>query len=278
MGVDPRFALPRNFRDWMSGHLAAFALLSLGLMVLTQPGAEARSLQDIRASGELRVAVKDNLPPLGFRNSEGQLVGFEVDLAQELGRQLLGDTGKVELVPLTNPERLEAVVQGDVDLAIAQVGITRERSRWVNFSPPYYFDGTAIAVTKDPRWQTWSDLASHPIAVLQGSAAILHLNALLPEAELIPVDSYQDGVTILTEDLVVGFAADVTVLTGWVQAEPTYQVLGPLSSVGLGVAMPKGIESSDLTRQVSQIVERLRSSGWLEERTRSWGLPSSLRP
>ncbi|NJK61470.1 MAG: transporter substrate-binding domain-containing protein [Synechococcaceae cyanobacterium SM2_3_1] len=262
----------------MYRHLAGFALLSLALILLTQPVTEARSLQAIQASGKLRVAVKDNLPPLGFRNSEGQLVGFEVDLAQELGRQLLGEMGKVELVPLTNPQRLEAVVQGDVDLAIAQVGITRERSRWVNFSPPYYFDGTAIAVAKDPRWQTWSDLASHSIAVLQESAAILHLNALLPEAELIPVDSYQDGVTILTEDLVVGFAADVTVLTGWVQAHPAYQVLGPLSSVGLGVAMPKGIESSDLTRQVSQTVESLRSSGWLGERIHYWGLPSNRRP
>jgi polar amino acid transport system substrate-binding protein len=255
------------------------AILGLSLILMTPPAiAEARSLQNIRASGELRVAVKDNLPPLGFRDPEGQLVGFEVELAQELGRQLLGDSGKVEFVLLSNPQRLEAVVRGEVDLAIAQVGITRERSRWVNFSPPYYFDGTAVAVAKDPRWQSWSDLTSHPVAVLQGSAAILHLNALLPEAELIPVESYQDGVTILKEDLVVGFAADVTVLTGWVQMHPSYQVLGPLSSVGLGVAMPKGIESSDLTRQVSQTVESLRTSGWLEDRIRYWGLPASLRP
>jgi ABC-type amino acid transport substrate-binding protein len=108
--------------------------------------AAARPWSEVVSSGQLRVAVKDNLRPLGFRDPEGKLQGFEIELARELGSRLLGSREAVELVPVANVERLQAVAAGEVDLAIAQIGITPDRARQVEFTSAYYQDGPSLVV------------------------------------------------------------------------------------------------------------------------------------
>lgn len=98
--------------------------MSVGLIagsVFTVPQvAEAAELEEIQQRGYLIVAVKDNVPPLGFRNEAGELVGLEVDLARRLAQELLGRSDAVVLQPVANQERLDAVLQGEVDMAIAE--------------------------------------------------------------------------------------------------------------------------------------------------------------
>jgi len=62
-------------------------VLAAGLVLGCLP-AEARPWSEVVDSGRLRVAVKDNLKPLGFRTPQGELQGFEIDLARELGSRL----------------------------------------------------------------------------------------------------------------------------------------------------------------------------------------------
>lgn len=232
----------------------------------------ARPWSEIVAAGQLRVAVKDTIVPLGFRNSEGELVGFEIDLARELADHLLGSPQAVELVPVTNVERIGAVISDRVDIAIAQVGITANRTRQVHFSAPYYYDGTGIAVAKATSIQSWADLEGQAVAVLEFSDAIPYLNAQLPEAELIPIPTYAVGAELLLADAVQGFAADLSVLSGWLAAHPDYELLQPpFSRIGLGVVLPKG--ESQLNQQVNRTIQQLERSGWLQEKAEEWGLP-----
>ena len=106
--------------------------------------------------GQLIVAVKDNLHPLGFRDAKGTLQGLEIDIAQRLAQELLGKSGSVVLRPVNNQDRLAVVLNGQVDLTIARVTATSSRSRVVSFSIPYYLDGTAL-VTNTSAIQGISD-------------------------------------------------------------------------------------------------------------------------
>ena len=246
---------------------------SLALVCLGIPAA-ARPWSEIVRSGQLRVAVKDNLKPLGFRDAEGKLQGFEIDLARELGSRLLGSPAAVELVPVANVERLQVLTAGEVDLAIAQIGITPARARQVEFTSAYYPDGPSLVVARSHNWQSWSELRGARIAVLRGSAAIPYLNRYLSGVELVAVDSYREGAELLLKGAVQAWAADRSVLAGWLAEHPQFQFLGsPLAAVGLGIAMPRGLEHAELRRRVRRELENLRAEGWLAERARAWGLP-----
>jgi polar amino acid transport system substrate-binding protein len=249
------------------------AVAWIGVQIVAPLSALAADLTTIRHRGHLVVAVKDNMQPLGFRNDQGQLEGLEIDIAHRLAEELLGDEMQVMLYPVSNQERLPVLLSGEVDLVIARVTATPSRARLVDFSDPYYIDGTTI-VTKDPSIQRIADLNRRAIAILDGSTTINTLRFLLPQADLIGVHSYQDALNQLESGEAVAFAADASVLTGWIQTYPDYHLLpGLLSAEALSIAMPKGLQYYDLRQQVNEAITRWRAEGWLQERIEHWGLP-----
>lgn len=233
----------------------------------------AAPLAEIQQRGYLIVAVKDNLPPLGFRDATGQLVGLEIELAHQLAEDLLGDRTAVRLDPVLNVDRLPALLSGAVDLVIARVTATGARARLVNFSPPYYLDGTAL-LTRGPAIQRLSDLADAQIAVLQNSSTISVVRSLLPTATLVGMLSYADAIAALEAGEAAAFAADASVLTGWTQAHSQYHLLPQLiSAEALCVVMPKGIQYSELRHRVNQAIGQRVENGWLQSQLQAWGLP-----
>ncbi|NJO86292.1 MAG: transporter substrate-binding domain-containing protein [Synechococcaceae cyanobacterium RM1_1_27] len=198
-------------------------------------------MDEIIDDGILRVAVKDSLPPLGFQDPNGQLVGFEIDIARELARRLLGSVDAVELIPVTNQDRLAALMSDQVDLVIAQMGVTRGRAREVSFSRPYYLDGIGIMVRADSTFQAWADLRDRRVVALAGSEAVQRVTLSLPATQLLTVSSYQDGLDLLTLQAVEAVVADLSVLAGWLRSNPGYRFLDPpLSTSGLAVVTAKG--------------------------------------
>ncbi|MEM8781079.1 MAG: transporter substrate-binding domain-containing protein [Cyanobacteria bacterium P01_G01_bin.49] len=233
----------------------------------------AASLEEIIERGKLIVAVKDNMRPLSFSDEENQLQGLEIDLARQLAKDILGDPQAVILQPVSNQERLQKVIDGDVDLAIARVTINTSRGRLVNFSSYYYLDGTGI-ITNNYQIRALSHLSSAKVGVLERSSTIAVIRAELPQAELAGVSSYQEALTLLEAGTIDAFAADNSILAGWIQEYPQYyQLPVRLSGEALGVVMPKGLQYASLQSHVNQAISRLKRSGWLTERAKYWGLP-----
>ena len=86
-------------------------------------------IPEIESAEKLKVAVKDNVRPLGFTDNNGELAGLEIDIARKLAEELLGDAKSIEFLPVNNQERLQVVLEDEVDLAIARVAVTTPRSR-----------------------------------------------------------------------------------------------------------------------------------------------------
>ena len=233
----------------------------------------AATLEEIKERGKLIVAVKDNIRPLGYVGPDNQLQGLEIDLARQLAKDILGDPTAIILQPVSNQERLQKVIDGEVDLAIARVTINESRGRLVNFSPYYYLDGTGI-ITNNPTIRALDHLSRSKIAILKRSSTISVIRAELPQAQLIGVNSYQEALTLLEAGQVSAFAADNSILTGWVQQYPQYYQLPiRLSGEGLGVVLPKGLQYASLRGRVNQAIGRWKASGWLTKRLKYWGLP-----
>ncbi|MBD2149315.1 transporter substrate-binding domain-containing protein [Pseudanabaena sp. FACHB-1277] len=245
-------------------------LVDLNSQIQSAKG-QTSSMQRIRKHGKLIIGVKDNLPPLGFRdrqqNMASKLMGLEIDIARELAKELnLG----LELLPVTNRDRLSVLQSNQIDLAIAQITVTTNRSRLVDFSLPYYTDSTVLIA---PRHISISELQQANIAVLKNSTAIAAIQWKLPRAIIVGADSYQAGLAALKKGTVQAFVGDRSSLTQWLLDNPDYQITGqPLALHSLAIALPRGLQHLELREAVFAIVEKWRKNGWLQNRIKYWGL------
>ena len=247
-------------------------LATIAIAIITTFGYSGLSvveLAEIKERGKLIVAVKDNTRPLGFTDKEGNLIGLEIDIARRLAKDILGDENAIVLQPVNNEDRLKAVIDEEVDIAIARVSDTPSRRRIVDLSAYYYLDGTGI-ITKDV-----TDVPNNTeIAVLYDSETIAVVRDRFPDAQLVGVNSYQEALNLLETDRVRAFAADISVLTGLVQEFPQYKLLPErLSGTALSIVMPKGLQHKELQLAVDRAISDWRESGWLQERIEYWGLP-----
>jgi polar amino acid transport system substrate-binding protein len=239
----------------------------------SQLAANAAQMAEIKQRGYLNIAVKNNLRPLGFTDISGKLQGLEIDLAIKLSQDLLGKENAVKLKPVSNRDRLSVVIDHQVDLTIARVTATESRARLVSFSVPYYFDGTVL-ITKDASAQRIADFARRKIAVLKNSSTIAEVKYYIPNAELVGVNSYEEARSLLEKNTADAFAADASVLSGWVQQDSGYRLLSTkLSTQPLSVVMPKGLQYDELRQQVNEAIARYIASCWLTERVKYWELP-----
>ena len=254
--------------------LAIIAKIGLLVCLLTiSPGTlVASELAEIQARGKFKVAVKDNLRPLSFTNESGNLTGLEIDIARKLAEEILGDSQAVKFIPVSNESRLQVVLDGEVDITIARVAVTTSRSRIVDFSRYYYLDGTGV-VTKDSQITQIRNLTDARIAVLENSATIAVIRHKLPNANLIGVSSYQEALELIEANLADAFAGDRSVLTGWTQEHPTYNLLPErLSGAALAIVMPKGLQYQKLRSKINRVMSDWQKSGWLQERIEFWQL------
>ncbi|MCY7407536.1 MAG: transporter substrate-binding domain-containing protein [Alkalinema sp. CAN_BIN05] len=227
----------------MHGWCLAFGL-SLGAVLITTLAGNAADLETIRDRGFLLVAVNSDRFPLSFRDAAGNWSGFEVEMAQTLALELLGKRDAVKLIPVANSDRLRVVADGRVDMAIASVTATPSRSRWVEFSAPYYFERSAIVVQNNPSQnnlvRTTTDLRGRSVAVLKNSSAI---DALMSEdlgLRLVEVESYAEGWSKLRSGQVQALAGDRVMVLGAMQKDTDLRLLREeFGFYPMAIAMPR---------------------------------------
>lgn len=244
--------------------------LTLGLNFYTP--AIAAELSEIMQRGKIMIGVKSDVRPMGFRDAQGNLQGFEIDIAKRLAESILGNADAIALQPVTNQERLQLILDNKVDLVVARVTVNDSRSRLVEFSPYYYLDSIGL-ITKQADIKTLGDLRNRTIGVLNGSDAIALVRTNLSTARLVGVKSYQEAFNLLETGKIDAFAGDYSILIGWIQEYPAYRTLPVrLSEEALAVVMPKGMQYWGLRQMVNEAINELKKSGWLQERAKYWGL------
>jgi polar amino acid transport system substrate-binding protein len=249
-------------------------LMLTGLSLLLNPEqVQAAPLADIVRRGTLIVGVKDNLPPLGYRDAAGTLQGYEIDLARRLAKTLFESESELILKPLSNVERLTAVTSGTVDLVIADLTLTEARLRVVNFSHPYYRSGTGL-LSRNARWTSLQSLFRQTIAVLMPSVTLANLKPRLPQATLVSVNSYAEAKAQLDASRVQAVAGDQIVLSSWARQDPQYAFRPTKLTVQpLAVAFPKGVQYVPLQQWVDGHLQEWQQQGWLEAQRQRWALP-----
>ena len=127
--------------------------LALVASLLATGAAWAGTLDDITKSGVLRAAYREDAAPFAYKTANGQPKGFMIDLCQavakDLAQQLKVPGLKVEFVPVTTENRLDAIRQSKADLLCDSLTVTLERRALVDFSIATFVDGTSFAIRND---------------------------------------------------------------------------------------------------------------------------------
>lgn len=248
------------------------ALISLA----TSAGVQADSTLDkIQQRHVLVVGVMLSGGPFGGIDPTTQKPrGLNVDLAQELGRQL---GAEVELVPVLPANRVQFLQQGKVDLLIANMEWTAERGEILGFVPtPFYRVGGTAAVLKDSKITRWEDLKNQPVCTSQGSSYIKPLTEL--GVEIKAFKSSSESLLALRGNNCVAAVHDATLVNPLITDSTEwqgYRTLTPELNPAPSVIWTRRGEI-DTQARLDPIVKELHRSGWLiEAQTRNRITPAS---
>ena len=112
--------------------------------------------------------VDDSFPPMGFRNEQNEIVGFDVDVAKAVAEKL-----GVELVlqPIDWNAKEQELNTGNIDCIWNGFTITPERKEAMNFTPPYVSNAQVVVVKADSPYTTLASLAGKNVGFQAGSSA-----------------------------------------------------------------------------------------------------------
>lgn len=144
------------------------------------------TLNTVVKRGELIVGTFDFFPPWGFRDAQNNIVGMDVEIANELAKEL---KVKLTLVPVpTTQDRINFLLSGKIDVAISNFTATLPRSQAITFSNPYVIDGIGAIYRKEAKIKSWADLNTKKVAVTTGSTGEILLKEQAPKATVLRFD------------------------------------------------------------------------------------------
>jgi len=101
-------------------------------------------IETIKKRGKLKVGMA-TFVPWAMRNKKGDLIGFEIDVAKKLAK----DMGvKIQFVPTAWSGIIPALIAGKFDTIIGGMSVTPQRNLTINFTAPYAHSGMGIAANK----------------------------------------------------------------------------------------------------------------------------------
>ena len=177
--------------------------------------AKARTLDEIKKDGKIRIGVFSDKNPFGYVDSNGEVQGYDVEFAKRIGKDLLGSEDAVEFVYVEAASRVEYLKSGKVDIILANFTVTDERKEAVDFALPYMKVALGI-VSPDNALITDADqLGGKDIIVVKGTTAEAYFSETYPDLNLVKYDEYQEAYDALLDGRGDAFATDNTEALAW---------------------------------------------------------------
>ena len=184
-------------RGLMTGGMTTGAVLA-GAALIATSSAEAQEtaassgtgdkLDQILKRGHLIVGTGTDIPPFYFKDTSGELAGFEIDLARLLAKGLFNDPTKVEFVVQTSDARIPNLLSDRVDITMQNLTVTAARALQVTFSVPYYRSGQGFLMLAGGSYKNFAELkAAGPkvtISAIQNVFIADWVHEALPEAKV----------------------------------------------------------------------------------------------
>ncbi len=223
---------------------------------------KARTVQEIKDSGVIRIGVFTDKAPFGYIDENGKNQGYDVYFTDRLAKDL---GVQVEYISLDPASRVEYAETGKVDIVAANFTVTPERAEKVDFSLPYMKVSLGVVSPDGAVIKSVEELKDKTLIVSKGTTAEYYFSKNHPEVKLQKYDSYADAYNALLDGRGDAFSTDNTEVLAWAKSNPGFTVgiesLGDVDTIA--VAVQKG--NTDLLDWINNEIKELGKENFFHE-------------
>lgn len=183
--------------------------------------ATARTLDEIKKSGELKVAVFSDKAPFGYIDKEGKNAGYDVYFAERLGKDL---GVKVKYTSVDPAARVDVLTSNKVDITLANFTVTDERKEKVDFAKPYMKVALGVVSPENAEITDVNQLKGKTLIIAKGTTAESYFEKNEPDVKLQKYDQYADAYNALLDGRGDAFSTDNTEVLAWAKANKGFKV------------------------------------------------------
>lgn len=254
--------------------LCGLAALAVAFPVNSMAGDTLQRVVDFKV---LKVGMSANQPPMTMVNREGGVMGFDVDLARALATAM---KVKLEIKAMPFGELMTALEEDKIDMVMSGMSITPQRTELVSFVGPYMMSGKSI-LTKN---SVLSKISSGEefnrkelkLLALSNSTSVSFIEDVAPEANLIEINSYDEGVAMIIEGKADAMVADMPMCVLSVMRYPEAGLTTldrPLTIEPIGIALSK--DDPQFFNLVDNYLRAYEKTGVLGKLRKKWFEDSS---
>lgn len=216
------------------------------------------------------IGIDDKFAPMGFRDENNEIVGFDIDLARAAAEKM---DVEVKFQPIDWKTKEAELSSGRIDLIWNGYTITESRKEQVLFTKPYLENAQVVITSVDSSIQKLDDLADKNVGIQALSSAAQALEAHPVKDSIKQLSEYGDNVLALT-DLKTGrtdaVVIDSVVAEYYLTLEPnTFKILDESLApelYGVGVAL----DNEELLTQLQKALDELNKDGTAAEISTKW--------
>lgn len=217
---------------------------------------------------EINVGANVGNVPWEFQNADGKIVGFEVDLMNEVGKRLGLDV-KFTNIPFAG--LFAAVQSGQIDAAVSSITITPKRLESVSFAQPYYDSDQSLTVKADSGVTDLAGMAGKTVGVDTGSTGDIWVTAHMAETKIGSVNKYE-GLNPAMLDLeagrIDGYISDIPALLYYVKDKPQFKVVERIKTGEQYSVM--FAKDAPLATKVNDTITEMKKDGTMASIYKTW--------
>jgi aspartate/glutamate/glutamine transport system substrate-binding protein len=259
--------------------LTITALMSVMLLAACNSGDDEASgekegenvLEAIKERDKIVFGVKFDTKLFGLKDpASGEVEGFDIDVAKQLAKEILGDETKVEFVEVTSKTRIPLLNKGDIDAIIATMTITEDRKKEVGFTEVYFEAGQSLLVKKGSPVQSIDDLTKDTTVIaVKGSTSTDNIREAAPDAPVLEFENYAEAFTALKAGKGEALTTDNSILLGMASEDDSFELVGgTFTDEPYGIAVKKG--EQEFLDALNDALESLKSNGEFDKVYNNW--------
>jgi polar amino acid transport system substrate-binding protein len=263
-----------NARSHPMGAVVARAALLAGVafvgLLVGACDVRARTLEQIRAEGTLRIGVNPNFPAHSFYGRKNELEGFDIDVGNRLAKAL---GVKPEFVPTETALRVPFLSADRIDISLGALTRTPEREKLIDFTIPLHTEAMGVLTTEKLNIQSWRDLDKPSITLvnMRGNSTVPFIQKSLPHARLLLVDTNADTVRTIAQGRADAMVENVAFFVIFTKAYPhvRWRILSePIQVAYCGVGVAKG--NTELRQELNSVLAELHRKGYINYEWKKW--------
>lgn len=183
--------------------------------------AKARSLDEIKKSGKIKIAVFSDKAPFGYVDKDGKYQGYDVYFAEQLAKDL---GVKPEYTSVDPAARVDVLTSNKVDLVLANFTVTDERKGKVDFAKPYMKVALGVVSPQNAPITDVGQLDGKTLIIAKGTTAETWFEKNAPNVKLQKYDQYADAYNALLDGRGDAFSTDNTEVLAWAKSNKGFKV------------------------------------------------------